>query len=107
MRRGKRGNSRWGRKREGDAKKESRGGTWRAMRGAEMRRIEGEIEWVEWVEGEIEWVEKEIGRIEWVEREIEWVEWAENRIGRAERVALVAWTAFEGFQSLMTAVAVP
>ena len=59
------------------------------------------------IEGEIEWVEKEIGRIEWVEREIEWVEWAENRIGRAERVALVAWTASEGFQSLMTAVAVP
>ena len=85
MRRGKRGNSRWGRKREGDAKTESRGGTWRAMRGAEMGGAEGEIGRAERAEGEIgrvEWIEGEIGRVEWiegeigrVEGEIEWVEW--------------------------------
>ena len=104
MRRGKRGNSRWGRKREGDAKKESRGGTWRAMRGAEMRRIEGEI-------GRIGRIEEEIGRAEWAEREIGRVEWVEREIGRIEgeigRVEWVALTAFEGFQSLLAAVAVP
>ena len=48
MRRGKRGNSRWRRKRGGDAKTESRGGTWRAMRGAAMGGVEGEIGRVEW-----------------------------------------------------------
>lgn len=87
MRRGKRGNSRWGRKREGDAKTESRGGTWREIGRAEMRRIEREIGRVEWAEREIEWVEKEIGRVEWV--------------------AMAALTAFEGFRSLLAAVAVP
>lgn len=80
MRRGKRGNSRWERKREGDAKMESRGGTWRAMGRAE-------IEW-------IEWVEREIGRIE-------------REIGRAEWVAMAALNAFEGFRPLFAAVAVP
>ena len=92
MRRGKRGNSRWRRKREGDAKKESREGTWRAMGRAEIRigRIEKEI-------GRVEWAEKGIGRIEWVEREI----------GRVEWVALVVLIAFEAFQPLLAAVAVP
>ena len=49
-------------------------------------------------------IEREIGRIEWVEREIEWVE---GEIGRVEWVAMAAWTAFEGFRSLLAAVAVP